>query len=214
MEAAENIELEVVDSSGKKVGSRKVPSSIFAAPINEHLLHQVVRWQRAKARAGTHKSKTRSEVRGGGAKPWRQKGTGRARAGSSSSPLWVGGGTAHGPKPRSYEFRLNKVERKKALCCALSARVSEGKLAVLQDFGLSEIKTKQAKQVLNALGIDGEKVVVIIPDGDETSAKSLRNIERTVVHQAAGLNVYDIVDAQSVVIVDAALPSIQTRLES
>ncbi|MCB0344771.1 MAG: 50S ribosomal protein L4 [Bdellovibrionales bacterium] len=214
MEAAENIELEVVDASGKKVGSRKVPASIFAAQINEHLLHQVVRWQRAKARAGTHKSKTRAEVRGGGAKPWRQKGTGRARAGSSTSPVWVGGGTAHGPRPRSYEFRLNKTERKKALCCALSARVNEGKLSVLQDFGLSEIKTKQAKQVLNALGIDGEKVVVIIPDGDETSAKSLRNIARTVVHQPAGLNVYDVINAQSVVIVDAALPSIQTRLES
>lgn len=213
MEGAENIELDVVDSSGKKVGSRSVPASIFGVPMNEHLLHQVVRWQRAKARAGTHKSKTRAEVRGGGAKPWRQKGTGRARAGSNTSPLWVGGGTAHGPRPRDYGFRLNKAERRKALCCALSARVSEGKLAILKDFGLSEIKTKQAKQVLGALGIDGEKVVVIIPDGDETSAKSLRNIARTVVYQPAGLNVYDVVNAQSVVIVDDALAGVQARLE-
>ena len=212
MSATETIELNVVDAAGKKVGSKKVAAEVFAAEVNKNLLHQVVRWQRAKKRAGTHSVKTRSQVRGGGAKPWRQKGTGRARAGSSSSPIWVGGGVAHGPKVRSYEFSLNKKEKTKATCSALSARNADGKLLVLKSFDLEEIKTKAANQVLNAIGIEsGKKAVVVLPEGEQTVEKSLRNLSGVKALVPGGVNVYDLINAEYVVILDEALEPVEQR---
>lgn len=209
----EAVELSVVDASGKSVGKKSVSSEFAAEKITISLLHQVVRWQRAKRRAGTHSVKTRAEVAGGGVKPWKQKGTGRARAGSNTSPLWVGGGVAHGPKPRSYEFRLNKKEKRAALSCAVSQRRLEGRLIVVDSFGLSGIKTKAAKAVLSAVGVkNGAKTLVVVPSDDMVLEKSLRNLANVKVIQAGGLNVYDVLHSEFLVFVGEAVTSVDERL--
>ncbi|HQH26988.1 MAG TPA: 50S ribosomal protein L4 [Oligoflexia bacterium] len=205
-------ELKLYDATGKQVGTRPVPAEVFAGAVVPGVLHQVVRWQRAKKRAGTHSVQTRAEMTGGGRKPWRQKGLGRARAGSNTSPLWVGGGVAHGPKPRSYEFGLNKKERKKALCGAISARTQEGRCFAVTSFDLEEIKTKQAAKALRQLGIPrGEKVAVVTGDDETTAVYSLRNIAGVTVMSAAGLSVYDILNANYLVITEKGLAGIEGR---
>ena len=210
---ADTVELDLFDAKGKKVGKKKVPASIFEADVAGQLLHQVVRWQRAKKRAGTHSVLTRAEVRGGGRKPWLQKGLGRARAGTNSSPIWVGGGVAHGPKPRSYEFRLNKKERRAALCSAISVRKAEGKCLALKDFELAEIKSKQAQAVLENLGITrGVSAVVVASAEDANVSLSVRNLPRVKALPAQGLNVYDVLDAEYLVVTEKALEGITSRL--
>ncbi|MFN8390890.1 MAG: 50S ribosomal protein L4 [Bdellovibrionota bacterium] len=205
-------ELALVDSSGKEIGTKAVSSEVFAKSP-KHIMHQVVRWQRAKRRAGTHSTQTRAEMSGGGKKPWKQKGTGNARAGSNTSPLWVGGGIAHGPKPRDYEFRLNKQERKRALSGALSARKEEGRLFLVSDFGLKGVKTKDAQKVLSSLGIEkGESALVVLSDINGTEAKSLRNIDRVNVLIPAGLNTYDVLRNKFLVITEEALSQVEQRL--
>jgi len=210
----QQIELAVKNASGEPVGTRVLQPKIFGSKVFPSLLHQVVRWQRAKRRAGTHSTLTRAEASGGGVKPWRQKGTGRARAGSNTSPLWVGGGIAHGPKPRNYEFRLNKEERKRALCGALTIRRGEGKLILLDDFKLSEIRTKAAVGILEALGIEKHKsALVVLPEQNfNISLMSLRNIPRVKVLKAEGVNVYDVLNSKYVVVVGDALEKIEERL--
>ncbi|MCL4149738.1 UNVERIFIED_CONTAM: hypothetical protein GTU68_044821 [Idotea baltica] len=209
------VELQVIDAKGAKVGSKAAAAEVVSSPTRLDLLHEVVRWQRAKRRAGTHTTLTRSEVRGGGAKPWRQKGTGRARAGSSSSPVWVGGGVAHGPKQRDYTFRVNKKTKKKALCSAISARVEEGKCVVVKDFGLSEVKTKQAADVLAACGIErGVKALVVLPADSVVEAKSMRNLPRVKVISENGINVYDILNAEYLVFVESAFDVVHERLSN
>ena len=174
-----------------------------------------MRWQRAKRRAGSATVKTRAEVKATGAKPWKQKGTGRARAGRRSSPIWVGGGVAHGPKARKYEFRLNKKERQKALCSVLTTRNLEEKIFVVEDFGLKEIKTKAAAAVLVAAGLKpgAQRILVIAPmENSEILTKSLRNIDRLKVIDVAGLNVYDVLSKECLVFVGDALEAVQSRL--
>ncbi len=206
-------ELPLFDAAGKSLGSLPVSANTFGRRVGQHLLHQVVRWQRAKKRAGTHSTKTRAEMSGGGTKPWKQKGTGRARAGSNTSSIWVGGGIAHGPKPRDYDFRMNKQERRLALVGAISARRAEGKLLVVKSFDLKAIKTKDAAAVLTALGVElGRRVLVVLPPNCETEAKSLRNIERVSITTPAGLNVYDVLVNKYLVVVEGALADIETRL--
>lgn len=206
------VKIDLLDSSGKKVDSRELPGEIFGREPNLTLLHQVVRWQRARKRAGTHCTLTRSQVSGGGAKPWKQKGTGRARAGSNTSPLWVRGGAAHGPKPRSYDFRLNKQERRAALSSALSLRTSEGKLKLLKSFNLKDIKSKDAQSVLTAIGVPARrKAVVVVPEGDSISTKSLRNIDGIQVLKPKGLNVYDLLWADYLVVLDETVSGITER---
>ena len=207
----ETVELEEKDAAGKGVGKKAVPANVFGIDREDGLFHQVVRWQRAKKRAGTHAVKTRSEVAGGGTKPWRQKGTGRARAGSNSSPVWIGGGVAHGPKPRSYEFKLNRKQRKKALCSALSQRREAGALIVVDDFGLSEIKTKAAHEVLSAIGVEKYSKAVVVTE-DEKVSLSLRNIDGVSVLESEGLNVYDVLNSEYIVVVGKSLDSILERL--
>ena len=205
-------ELTLLDAKGKEVGKKAVSADVFGAKAPKHLYHQVVRWQRAKRRAGTHSTQTRAEMSGGGKKPWKQKGTGNARAGSNTSPLWVGGGIAHGPKPRDYEFRLNKQERKKALAGALTERQTEGRLLLISDLGLTEVKTKVAVEALAKLGIPrGEKVLVIVPDTDETTMKSVRNIQGVKALSPGGLNVFDILHHKYLVIVENALSDVEAR---
>jgi len=197
-----------------KGGSVKVPAAIFGVEVKNNLLHQSVRWLRAKKRSGTHTTLTRSQVRGGGAKPWRQKGTGRARAGSSSSPVWVGGGVAHGPKQKSYEFDLNRKERRSALCGVLSARREEEKLLVVKDLGLKEVKTSAAAKALVDAGLPKEtKAVVVIDGADDIATKSLRNIGNVKLATSDSVTVYDVLGAPWLVLVGDALDKLVARLD-
>lgn len=211
----ETTDLPLFDAQGKQVGSCSVSADSFGRKVGQHLMHQVVRWQRAKARAGTHSTKSRAETSGGGKKPWKQKGTGRARAGSNTSSIWVGGGIAHGPKPRDYEFRMNRQERRLALVGALSTRRAEGRLLVVKSFGLNAVKTKDAAKVLAAVGVElGRKVLVVLPDTAEKEGLSLRNLERVTLLTPAGLNVYDVLVNKYVVIAEEALQAIEARLSA
>ena len=211
--STESLDLTVLNAAGESVGTKSVPTALFATKVKRGVLHQAVLWQRAKRRAGTHKVKTRAEASGGGRKPYAQKGTGQARRGSNTSPLMVGGGVAHGPKPHSYEVGLNKQERRLALCAALSARASEGRLLVVKDFGLSGIKTKSAAQVLKSVGVpQGKTALVVIPDGNQVLEKSLRNIEGIKVIRPLGVNVFDVLHRSFLIFVESALESVQERL--
>lgn len=200
-----------VYSGGKeKVGELELSDRVFAAEIRPHLLHEVVVWQLAKKRAGTACAKTRVEVRGGGRKPWRQKGTGRARAGSRRSPLWRGGGVIFGPKPRDYGYTLPKKVRSEALRVALSDKLNEEKLLVIRDFGLSEIKTAKFAQVLGAY--ETKSVLIVTSEPDEALELSSRNVPNVKVMRAEGLNVYDILRHDNLMISETAVAAIEERL--
>jgi large subunit ribosomal protein L4 len=209
----ENVELQIINNSGKEIGKKEVAGFVFDETVPRSLLHQVVRWQRASWRAGTHKVKTRAEVSGGGTKPWKQKGNGRARAGSNTSPLWVGGGVAHGPKPRKYDFKINKRDRKKALAGAIAARKGEGRLVVLDSFGLSEIKTKNALEILKSVGLgNARSILVVIPAYDDVVFKSLRNVKGIKVIDSKAINVYDIVAHEYLLVLADAFGGIESKI--
>jgi large subunit ribosomal protein L4 len=198
--------VDVVKADGKKAGSVELDEAIFGVQPNVSVMSQVVTAQLAARRAGTQSTKTRSEVRGGGAKPWRQKGTGRARAGSSRSPIWTGGGVALGPKPRSYVQRTPKKMVKLALRSALSDRASEGKVLVVDGWGWDAPRTKDAKAALAALGIDGRALVVVGPD-DAVAARSFRNLPEVQLITPGELNAYDVLVNDYVVFTQANLPT-------
>ncbi len=200
--------IEIKNMSGKKVGKAALADAVFAIQPNTHVVHQVVRSQMAARRSGTHSTKTRSDVRGGGAKPYRQKGTGRARAGTSRSPLWAGGGVVFGPHPRSYAFKVPNKVVKLAMRSVLSAKVADGVLRVVDSFDLGEPSTKKATAALEALGIDG-RVTVVVADTDANAVKSLRNIERARVITASEANTYDLVDNSYVLLTKPALEWLQ-----
>ncbi len=202
--------VDIYDEMKKKVGEIDLSEEVFGAEVKPHLLHEVVVWQLAKRRAGTASAKTRAEVRGGGRKPWRQKGTGRARVGSRNSPLWRGGGVVHGPKPRDYGYNVPKKVRKAALCSALSDKLAEEKLDVIKGFGLDEIKTKAFVEVLNRF--DTDNVLVIVPDMDEVLEKSARNVPKVKVLRAEGLNVYDILRYDRLMLLEPAVGRIEEAL--
>ncbi len=197
----------VLDASGKEVAKRDLPPAMFEAQISVPLMHQVVVAGMAAIRRGTHATKTRGDVSGGGKKPWRQKGTGRARQGSSRSPQWTGGGVAHGPHPRDHAMRVNKKMKRGALRSALTDALQSEKLVVLKDLVLDEPKTKDAAQILDALQIDGGRVLVVLPQPSDTGAveKSFRNIQGVRVSYAKSLGVYEIVAADKLVLTTAAL---------
>ena len=201
--------IDTMDAAGTKTGSRDLPADFFEAPVNVPLMHQVVVASMAGLRAGTHKVKTRGEVRGGGKKPWRQKGTGRARQGSIRSPQWVGGGVAHGPVVRDHNQRINKKMVKGALRSALSDALTSGKLIVLDDLGLEEPKTKQAASLLSALGCDG-RVLLVLREPTEASVveKSFRNLQMVRVGYVRGLGTYDVLLADHVVFTGEALDAL------
>ncbi len=185
---------------------------IFNVPIKKHVLWEVVKWQLAKRRAGTHSTKTRGEVAYSNRKILPQKGTGNARHGDRGAPIFVGGGIAHGPKPRDYSYHLNKKVRRKALKMALSDRAKEGRITVVEDFTFEAPKTKTVVEFLKSLGLDGQKVVVVIPEKDEVIQKSFRNLPNAIVLPVEGLNVYDILWANHLVITKNALQKIEERL--
>jgi len=201
--------VDVLDTSGKKAGSRDLPAEIFEATVSVPLMHQVVLAGLAGLRRGTHSTKTRGDVAGGGRKPWRQKGTGRARQGSIRSPQWVGGGVAHGPHPRGHDMRVNKKMRKGALRSALTDALRSGKLTVVRGLELDEPKTKRAVELLDALDLTG-KVLVVLPEPTTTLAveKSFRNLTNVRVAYAGGLGVYEVIAADRVVLTEGALDAL------
>lgn len=186
--------------------------AIFGVEPNVGVMHQVVNAQLAARRAGTHKTKTRTEVRGGGAKPWKQKGTGRARAGSSRSPIWIGGGTVHGPRPRDYSERTNKKMKRLALRSALSDRAAESKVMVVANWGFDAPSTKAAKTALADLGVTG-RVLVVLERDDELAWKSMRNLPMVHLLAADQLNTYDVLVSDYVVFTTSSLPSSQPTTE-
>lgn len=192
-------------SAGKDSGSIELDAETFGIEPNVPVMHQVVTAQLAARRAGTHSTKTRKEVRGGGAKPWKQKGTGRARAGSSRSPIWIGGGIAHGPKPRDYSQRTNKKMIKLALRSALSDRAADDKIVVVDDWGFEKPSTKQAKAALDALGIEG-KALVVVGREDFNAVRSFRNLPEVHLLAADQLNAYDVLLSDYVVFTKGSLP--------
>jgi large subunit ribosomal protein L4 len=198
-------QLTLKTAAGADAGSVEVDDAIFGVQPNVPLMHQVVTAQLAKRRAGTQSTKTRAEVSGGGAKPYRQKGTGNARQGSTRSPHYSGGGIALGPKPRSYAQRTPKKMIKAALASALSDRAAEGKVVVVESWGIDTPKTKSAKSVLSALGLDG-KVLVVVGRDEEAVAKSFRNLPDVQVILAGELNAYDVLCNDWIVFSTATVP--------
>ncbi len=197
----------VYNMEGKEVGTLDLNDAVFGVEVNEHLVHMAVLQQLANNRQGTQKAKTRSEVRGGGRKPWRQKGTGHARQGSTRAPQWTGGGMVFAPVPRDYSFKINKKEKRAALKSALSSRVSENKLIVVDELKLDEIKTKKFAEILKNLKVD--KALVVINDNDKNIVMSARNIPDVKVAQTNTINVFDILKYSTVVVTKAAVATIE-----
>lgn len=202
--------VDVYSKEGQVVGQIELRDDIFAVEPHEHAMHMAVVAYLANQRQGTHKTKVRSEVRGGGKKPWRQKGRGTARAGSIRSPLWVHGGTIHGPKPRDYSMKINKKLKTLARKSALSLRVQEGNFLVLEDFQLETPKTKEFYQVLKNLKINGEKTLVLLPENAKTLYLSARNIDRVSVLEANKVSAYHILAHKKLLIFKSAVEQLQS----
>ena len=202
--------IDVKDLTGATVDSLELPAEWFAAEIKPHVMHEVVNAQLASARQGTHKTKTRGEVRGGGAKPWRQKGTGRARQGSIRSPQWIGGGVAHGRTPSDWSIRVNKKVKRSALRSALSDRAGGGDVVVVRDLAFATPRTKDAVAALEALQVADRNVLVVLADLDRPTMRSMRNLTRAHVITVDQLNTLDVVKRDVVVFDEAALALIGT----
>ena len=197
----------VFNTEGKEVGTMELNDAVFGVEVNEHLVHLAVVAQLANKRQGTQKAKTRSEVSGGGRKPWRQKGTGHARQGSTRSPQWTGGGVVFAPTPRDYSIRLNKKEKRAALKSALTSRVQNNQFVVVDELKFDAIKTKNFKAVMNNLNVS--KALVVLADNDQNVILSARNISEVKTSNANTINVYDILKYNTVVATKAAVASIE-----
>jgi len=197
----------VFNMDGKELEQIELSDAVFGVEVNEHLVHLAVVQQLANNRQGTQKAKTRSEVSGGGKKPWRQKGTGHARQGSTRAPQWTGGGVVFAPVPRSYELKMNKKEKRAAIRSALTSRVQDNKLVVLDELKLDEIKTKQMQKVLDNLKLN--KALVVLADNDKNVVLSARNIEGVKTAQVGTINVFDILKYNTVVLTKASAAAIE-----
>jgi large subunit ribosomal protein L4 len=202
--------VDVKDLAGTKVGSVDLPAAWFDGKVNVGLMHEVVTAQLAAARQGTHKTKTRAEVRGGGRKPWRQKGTGRARQGSIRSPQWVGGGVAHGRTPKDWSKRVNKKVKRAALRSALTDRAQGGNVTIVRDLGFDAPRTKDAAAALGALGHADVRVLLVLADNTEATTKSFRNLPMVHTLVVDQLNTYDVLRSDVVIFDEAALDLIGT----
>lgn len=200
-------QLDVYDIEKKKVGEIALNDDVFGQEVNEYLIHEVVKMQLANRRAGTSSTKTRSEVSGGRAKPWKQKGTGRARSGSNTSPIWVRGGSAFGPKPRDYSYLVPKKVRKGALKSILSQKVIEGKVLVIRDFDLAEIKTKKALEILKRF--QAENALMVSHQDLVNFGVSVRNLPKFKIIRPVGLNVYDILSYDKLMILESSASVIE-----
>ena len=197
----------VLNMEGKEVGSMELNDAVFGVEINEHLVHQAVVLQLANNRQGTQKAKTRSEVSGGGRKPWRQKGTGHARQGSTRAPQWTGGGVVFAPVPRDYSFTMNKKEKRAALKSVLTSKVQENKFIVLDELKLAEVKTKEMKKVLDNLKVNN--ALVIIGDDSENVALSARNIAGVQTASVNTINVFDMLKYNTIIATKSSVASIE-----
>ena len=197
----------VYNIEGKEVGSIELNDAVFGVEVNEHLVHMAVVNQLANNRQGTQSTKTRSEVSGGGRKPWRQKGTGHARQGSTRSPQWTGGGVVFAPKPRDYSFKMNKKEKRAALCSALSSKVAESQIIVLDEFKLDEIKTKKFVEVMNNL--KASKALVVLEGENKNVVLSGRNIPTVKVTATNEINTYDVLKYETLVVTKAAVEKLE-----
>ena len=197
----------VYNMDGKETGKLELSDEIFGVEVNEHLVHMAVLQQLANNRQGTQKAKTRSEVSGGGRKPWRQKGTGHARQGSNRSPQWTGGGVVFAPVPRDYSFKLNKKEKRAALKSALSSRVQEEKLIVIEDLKMDEVKTKKFAEMLKKLNLD--KALFVLNDKDDNVVRSARNIPNVKTAQTNTINVFDVLKYNTVVLTKESAKTIE-----
>jgi len=205
--------VDVVNAKHETVDRCELPEAIFGAPVKPHVLHEVVRMQLASRRQGTADTKGRSDVSGGGKKPWKQKGTGRARAGSSRSPLWRHGGTVFGPHPRSYEYDVPKAVRRQALLAALTTKAQAGAVRVVETLNLERPSTKAMAGLLSGAGIHG-KVLVVLPARDEVVEKSARNLPAVRVLTVRGLNVYDVLRADLLVLTPEGVQTLREVLGS
>ena len=199
--------VKVYNIEGKEVGTIELSDAVFGVEVNEHLMHMAVVQQLANKRQGTQKAKTRSEVSGGGRKPWRQKGTGHARQGSTRAPQWTGGGVVFAPTPRDYSFKLNKKEKRAALKSALTSRVEENKFIVIDEMKFEEIKTKNFQNMLNNLSV--AKALVVIEEGNTNAVLSARNIADVKTAGTNTINVYDILKYNTVIVSKAAAQTIE-----
>ena len=197
----------VYNMEGKEVETMELDDAVFGVEVNEHLVHMAVVQQLANNRQGTQKAKTRSEVRGGGRKPWRQKGTGHARQGSTRAPQWTGGGIVFAPKPRDYSFKMNKKEKRIALLSALSSKVAESKIVVLDEFKLDEIKTKKFVEVMNNLKV--ENALVVLEGENKNVVLSGRNIPSVKVTATNEINTYDVLKYTTLVVTKAAVEKLE-----
>jgi large subunit ribosomal protein L4 len=203
---------DVFDIEKKKVAEVELSDAVFGAEVNEAVVYDVVRMQMAARRSGTSSTKTRSDVRGGGKKPWRQKGTGRARAGTTRSPIWRGGGIVFGPHPRDYSFSVPKKVRKKALISVLSMKLKEDKMLILKDFPMEKISTKAFKSVVDLFGF--KKVLFVLDQENEYLLKSSRNIRNIKMIRSEGINVYDVLNYEHLVLLEPSVKKIEGALLS
>jgi large subunit ribosomal protein L4 len=200
--------VDVVDQGGKKVGEHELDPVVFDAQVNVPVMHQVVVAGLAAARRGTHSTKTRAEVRGGGSKPWRQKGTGRARHGSNRSPIWSGGGVAHGPKPRDHSMRVPKKMKRLALRSALTDRAREGKIRILDSLSFEAPKTADAVALLESLEVLG-RILLVLPKPEDTVERSFRNLPHVKVGYTGNLSTYDVLLADWLVFTKDAVEAVK-----
>lgn len=204
--------VDVYNSAREKTDELELSEHVFGAEVKEHLLHAAVRYQLAKKRQGTHSVKTRAQVAGGGKKPYRQKGTGRARQGTIRAPQWRGGGVVFGPTPRSYAFKLNKKERRAALCGALSKRVQDGAVVILDEFSLPEIKTRQVVDFMGKFELGD--MLMVLGSKDDVVSRSARNVPGVTVLPAEGVNVFDVLHRSTLVLTKDAAAALTARLEA
>jgi large subunit ribosomal protein L4 len=202
----------VYDIENNKISEIELSEAVFGAEVNEAVLYDVVRMQMASKRSGTASTKKRQDVSGGGRKPWRQKGTGRARAGTIRSPLWRGGGIVFGPAPRSYAYKVSKKVRKLALISALSMKVREGRMLILKDFPMNEIKTKKFKEIVDRFGL--KKTLFVADKSDPVLEKSSRNLQGIKLILSEGINVYDLLNYDHVVLFEPSVKMIEGALLS
>jgi len=202
----------VVTVANQRAGEVDLPAAVFEVKVKPDLFHAEVRRQLAARHTGTHSTKNRHMVSGGGSKPWKQKGTGRARQGSTRSPQWSGGGVVFGPVPRTYDHSLSKKVRRAALRCALSLRQEENAITVVDELALSEFKTKRVAEILTALGLAEHSVLIVIAEADEKIETSARNLARVGVIRVEGLNVYDVLRYTRLVLTKSAVAALEQRL--
>lgn len=207
------MQLEILRIDGSKTGEKvDLSPEIFEIEPNDQAIYQAVTAYLANARQGTHKTKMRGEVRGGGKKPWKQKHTGRARSGSIRNPIWVGGGTIFGPQPHTYEKKVNDKVKTLAKKSALSYKAKDSGLVIVEDFNLTETKTKRVVEILNSLGLNGKKVLVLLPKDDRTMNLSARNLPKVFVKEALGASPYELLNNDVIVFQKSALTVLQNKL--